>query len=436
MNQKTIPVGVISLGCPKNTADTESILAELSNRFKISPLEKSEIVLLNTCAFLKSARDEAYGTLKNLSGKKVILLGCLTGLLKKNIFKHYPQLYAVVSGIHYPAIGDIISEVAEEKKIFAVSPEPRRYIDMAGKLLITPPSYAYLKIAEGCNNACSFCLIPSLKGHYRSRPMISILREARNLIKLGIKEIILVAQDCGYYGIDLYKEKTLSKLLKKLSLLKGDFWIRVLYVYPERIDDPLLEVMAGSPKICKYLDIPLQHGDPDILKAMRRPYDISRTLQTIERIRDKIPKITLRTSLITGFPGEKETHFKNLLTFIRKIQFDHVGIFEYSREKGTKAHEMGGQVPQKTKKVRRKQAMLLQQKISHLKNQPLIGQTCRVLIEQYDAQKKVYHGRTERFAPEIDGQVLISSKKPLQLNKFYTIKIKKTGIYDLYGEVF
>jgi len=423
------------LGCPKNTADTESVLAKLPGNIILTNVDMAEIVLLNTCAFLKTARDEVYEKLDHLEGKKVILLGCMAGLLKEDEFKAYPQLYAIVSGVHYPEISDIVKSVDICKKIYAVSPEPIKYVEMEGKFPITNPSYAYIKIAEGCNNACSFCLIPRLKGVYRSRPLKSIIDEAKYLIKTGVKEIILVAQDCGYYGVDLYRRRMLPELLRKLSSLKGDFWIRVLYVYPERIDDKLLKVMASSPKICHYLDIPLQHGDPKILKSMRRPFDINRTLEKILYIREMIPDITLRTSIIVGFPGETDKDFSNFLQFLKKIQFDHVGVFEYSREKGTDAYNLPNQVSDATKKLRRHKAMLLQQKISFERNKSLIGLTQRILIEQYDKTKKAYIGRNMRFAPEIDGQIIVKSKSSIKLNQFYDVIIVKAEPYDLNASI-
>lgn len=430
---KTIQLGVISLGCPKNTADTESLLAMIPENIQLTDVDCAEIVFLNTCAFLKTARDEVFEKLKSLKNKKVVLLGCMAGLLKEDEFNKFPQLFAIISGVHYPNIAEIISSVSEGKKIYAVTPEPLKYVEMEGKLVITPPSYAYIKIAEGCNNACSFCLIPKLKGRYRSRPMKSIITEAKDLIKNGFKEIILVAQDCGYYGIDLYGKKMLPELLKKLSVIKGDFWIRVLYVYPERIDDKLLKVISNSSKICHYFDIPLQHGDPDILKAMLRPYDVIKTVEKIEYIRKLIPDAVFRTSLITGFPGETETEFNNLLKFIQKIDFDHIGVFEYSREKGTKAYDLKNQIPDKTKTARRDKAMRLQQQISFKKNKSLVGQILRVLIERFDNKKNLYIGRSMRFSPEIDGNIYIKSKKVLKLNRFYDVIIEKAEPYDIYG---
>ena len=428
-----IKLGVITLGCPKNTADTESLLSKLSDNVSFSDISDSEIVLLNTCAFLKTARDEVFEKLNSLKEKKVVLLGCMAGLLKEDEFKKYPQLFAIVSGVHYPNIAEIIKSVSQNKKIYAVTPEPLKYVEMEGKLAITPLSYAYIKIAEGCNNACSFCLIPKLKGSYRSRPMKSIIDEAKILIKSGFKEIILVAQDCGYYGMDLYGKKKLPELLKKLSFIKGDFWIRVLYVYPERIDEQLLKAMTSSPKICHYFDIPLQHGDSGILKAMLRPYDVKKTVEKIENIRKVMPDATFRTSLIAGFPGETEKAFNNLLKFIKLIDFDHVGVFEYSREKGTKAYSLNNQISDKTKSIRRDKAMQLQQTISLKKNKLLVGKILKVLVERFDKQKNTYFGRSMRFTPEIDGNVLIKSKKTIKLNRFYDVLIEKAEPYDLYG---
>lgn len=426
-------IGVISLGCAKNTADTEALLAQLPKNFEIANIEDSEIILLNTCAFLKVARDEVFRNLKSLKNKKVILTGCLAGRLKKEIFKQYPQLYAVVSGKHYAEIGWIIQKIAQDKKIYAVSEEPVKYLDMPGKTLITPKSYSYVKIAEGCNNNCSFCLIPKLKGRYRSRPMFSILTEIKGLLSLGVKEIILVAQDCGCYGTDLYGKKSLAELLEKISAFKGDFWLRILYIYPERIDDELLTFIAKSPKICKYLDIPLQHGDAKILKMMRRPHIVEKTLEKIVRIRKIIPNVALRTSLIVGFPGENEKEFENLEKFVEKINFDHVGVFEYSREKGTDAYSLRRQIPARTKKLRRKKIMLFQQKISYKHGKKLVGKSQKVLIEKYDPKKKIYIGRSYRYAPEVDGKVFIKSKHPLKLNRFSKVKITKALPYDIEG---
>ncbi len=429
-----IKLAVISLGCPKNIADTENLLAGLPAGFQLSNLEDSDMVLLNTCAFLKTARNEVMEYVKKLKDKKIVLLGCLAGQLNEDFLEKYPQVHAVISGRHYPMISEVLENVSRGGKIFAVSEEPKRFVEMNGKYQITPPSYAFIKIAEGCNNACSFCLIPKLKGQYRSRPTESILKEAEKLIRNGVKELVLVAQDCGMYGTDLYGKKTLADMLSKLTSIKGDYWIRILYIYPERIDEDLLKMMSGSKKICPYLDIPLQHGDSDVLKSMRRPYDLKRTFDKINLIRRYIPAITLRTSLIVGFPGESKEAFDNLKKFVKKINFDHVGVFEYSKEEGTDAHDLPKQLSAGVKKSRRAEIMKMQQKISYNINKSLVGKTFKTLIDAYDKENGVYLGRTMHFAPEIDGNVIIKSKFPLRLYEFYSVKITETGPYDLYGE--
>ncbi|MBN2087573.1 30S ribosomal protein S12 methylthiotransferase RimO [Candidatus Peregrinibacteria bacterium] len=435
MPNTLINTAVITLGCPKNTADTESVIAELDDICVFSNIEEAEIVILNSCAFLESARNEVYENLEKLEDKKVVLIGCLTTALKQDFFDKYPQVKAIVSPVNYPHIREIIRYVGEGAIVYQVDDEPLKYVNMPGKLLITPPGYAYIKIAEGCNNACAFCLIPKLRGRYRSRPMEPIIEEIKELIKIGVKEIVLVAQDSGCYGVDLYKKKSLVALLKKIIAIKDDFWVRVLYVYPERINDELLTLMAESDKICKYLDIPLQHGDPAILKAMLRPYDVKKTIEKIKNIRKIIPDVTLRTSLIAGFPGETESNFKNLLSFIKKIDFDHVGVFEYSREKGTEAYKAKKQIPDKTKRERHKKAMLVQQKISSDKNKKFIGSTQKVLIDGFDPELNKYIGRTQHFAPEVDGVVIIKSSKKLKSGSFYKVKITDAGEYDLFGSL-
>jgi len=418
-----IPISLISLGCPKNLADLEAVVSQIKNAKLVSE-EKAKIILLNTCGFLKVARDEVFENLKNLKNKRVIILGCLAGHFTSEVLKKYPQIYAVVSSANYKNINEIVNKVAQNKRITAIKTEPKIFENPKGKTLLYNRPYAYIKIAEGCNNRCAYCLIPSLKGAFRSRKTPDIINEAKALINKGIKEIILVAQDCGCYP-------NLPKLLKFLSQIPGDFWIRILYVYPERITDELLKTIATSPKICHYLDIPLQHGDPKILKAMRRQSNVKETLKKISKIRKTIPDIALRTSLITGFPGETKQAFENLKKFIKKISFDHVGVFEYSREKGTPAYDFPNQIPDKEKLRRRKILMLLQQKISLQKNKSLIGKTQKVLIDSYDPKSKFYIARSQKFAPEIDGQIFIKSSRPLKPGSFTKTKITNALPYDL-----
>ncbi|MDP2642923.1 MAG: 30S ribosomal protein S12 methylthiotransferase RimO [Candidatus Peregrinibacteria bacterium] len=434
MKDKTINTGIISLGCPKNLADMEAVFSEVENA-KLVNIEEAEIVFLNTCGFLKAARDEVFENLKKLHGKKVIILGCLASDFPKEEVKKYPQIHAIVSSANYQDIQKIFDKVYAGEKIFAVKKEPKTFGKFLGKSLLSANAYAYIKIAEGCWNKCSYCMIPYLKGAYRSREMEEIIEEAKSLIALGIKEIILVAQDCGYYGSDLYGKKSLATLLKKLAEIKGDFWIRTLYIYPEMIDEELLKTIKSSDKICKYLDIPLQHGDSNILEQMRRPNNIEKTLEKIKTIRKLIPEVTLRTSFIVGFPGETTTAYKNLLEFIKKIKFNNVGIFEYSREPHTTAFYMKNQLSDKLKKERKEKAMLLQQKISLANNKKFVGKTMQVLIEKYDPIKKIYTGHSQHHTPEVDGQILIKSRTPLKINEFVKVKITKANTYDLFGMV-
>jgi len=427
-----IKIGLISLGCPKNLADLEGIVASLG-KVEIVDIKNANVIFLNTCGFLKTARDEVFENINQLKNKKLIVTGCLAGQFTGDDFTKFKNVYAFVSEGFYQNIKEIFNQVAKGKKIYAVTKEPTKFQTQHGKTILTNGAYSYIKIAEGCNRMCSYCLIPNLKGDYRSREMKDILDEAKSLVLNGVKELILVAQDCGLYGIDLYKKKSLATLLKKLTKIKGDFWIRVLYIYPETVDKELLAVIGESKKICKYLDIPLQHGDAKILKAMNRPNDTEKVLKRIKEIRTKIPGITLRTSLITGFPGETKSAFKNLQKFVKKIDFDHAGVFEYSREKGTKSYELKGQIPAKTKSTRRKEIMLIQQKISSQKLAKFIGKTLNVLIESYDPKNKIYMGRSEGFAPEIDGTIFVKSSMLLTLPCFKQVKITSASEYDLFG---
>lgn len=413
-------LGLISLGCAKNFADLEAVVAGL-NDVVLTDVNESEIVLLNTCGFLKSARDEVFANLRELADKKVVILGCLAGKFLQKDFKKYPQIYAVVTSANYKKISSVVEKVAKGEKVFLVANEPSVFERANGKILLGPKSYAYIKIAEGCNNRCSYCLIPYLKGRYRSRPMEDVLAEAHSVLARGVKEIILVAQDCGFYN-----GGKLPELLRRLVKIKGDFWVRVLYVYPERVSRELLSVMADSDKIYKYLDMPLQHGDSRILKAMGRPNDLKKIFAKINLIREMVPGITLRTSLIVGFPGESVSAFENLKNFVRKIDFDHVGVFEYSREKGTPAYLLGGQVAKRVKKARRDEIMAIQQKISLGKNRELVGRVVRVLIDRPGV------GRSERFAPDVDGEIRVRGGK---IGEFAMVKITGATEYNLSGHI-
>lgn len=439
-----INIGIVSLGCSKNLSDMEAVLAELEN-IQIASPENCDIIFLNTCGFLKAAREEVYENIKKYHGKKIIVIGCLVSLMKENLFEKYPQIAAIVNGTNYHNINNIFHRVIRGEKVYAISPEPFSFEKLNGKSLLTPRSYAYVKIAEGCNHRCTYCIIPYLKGKFRSRKMEDILTEIKDLVALGIKEVILVSQDCGYYGTDLYGEKRLHELLQKINKIKGDFWVRVHYVYPEKIDEKLLTTMAASEKVCKYLDMPLQHGDQDVLRRMLRFSDPKKILEKVTNIRKLMPEMTFRTSFIVGFPGETKKNFQNLLNFVKKIQFDHVGVFTFSREKLAPSYNYPNQLTQKVKNKRKEKLMLVQQKIAAKKNKSLIGQTLKVLIEKFNHatksrsesnhQKNLYIGRSMRSSPTIDGEIYIRSFRPIKLYKFYKVYITAADEYDLFGEI-
>ncbi len=429
-----IKISLICLGCPKNLADLENLITEIKN-ITITSEQNSEIVILNTCGFLKSARKEVFEIIKSLKNKKIIIIGCLSSWINEKTRKKHPQIYAVLTSSNYNKINEAIENAIKETKTTLINDEPNEFIEFDKKKLLTNNSFAYIKIAEGCNNKCGYCLIPYLKGKYRSRKMESIVKEAKDLIKTGIKEIILVAQDCGHYGIDIYKKKSLSELLKKLEKIKGDFWIRILYTYPEKVDTELIETIKNSKKICKYLDIPLQHGDSKILKSMQRPSDTKKLTNLIKKIRKEIPEISIRTSFIVGYPGEDKESFENLKKFIKNLKLDLVGIFEFSKEPHTKAYLLPNQISSSIKKKRRNSLMQEQQKISLENNKKLIGNKEKVLIEEFHPEQNYYSGRSQRFAPEIDGIIYFKSNKKLKINTFTEVEIIKSDEYDLYGEV-
>ncbi len=430
---KNIKVSIICLGCPKNLADMEFLMSKTKSSLLVNE-EDSEIVVLNTCGFLKSARDEVFYHIERLKDKKIIVIGCLSSWFDEKMRKKYPNIFAVLSSANYEKFEDTILEVANNKRKFLINAEPEKFDNYDGKRLLSSSPFAYIKIAEGCNNKCGYCLIPHLKGKFRSRKMQDIIDEAKDLINKGIKELILVAQDCGYYGIDLYKKKSLSTLLKKLEKIPGNFWIRILYTYPERVDPELINTIKKSKKICKYIDIPLQHGDPETLLRMKRPDNTKKSLKLIATLRKEIPGISIRTSFIVGYPGENQKEFLNLKKYIETLRLDLVGIFEFSREPHTIAYDLDNQVKSAIKKSRRNLLMKIQQKISFENNQKIIGNMEKVLIEGFNEDLKMYTGRSERFAPEIDGTVFVKSDNKLKVGQFIKVKIKEVSEYDLFGE--
>ncbi len=444
---------LVSLGCPKNLVDSENLLAllgEKSYALTVSP-DEADVLIVNTCGFLQSAVEESAEVIENLcrkkkKGQKIIVYGCLVQRYGKKLpgIKGVDALFGVgnpekivsviskISGKHCKSVREASpdadnSEVRLARRSFGKGgrPLPQQKDSCLPRLISTYP-YAYIKISEGCENFCSYCLIPSIRGHIKSRGISDIYREAESIKDMGIKELTLIAQDTGNYGKDLKGKTTIERLLKKLAGL--DFhWIRVMYMHPAHINNRILKTIVDEPKICRYLDIPLQHIHPEILKKMNRP--VLDYGGIIDRIRTVIPEIRLRTTLITGFPGEKERHFRKLLEFIEEKEFDRLGVFPYSREKGTPAYSLPGQVPEKVKRERERILMELQRKISRRKLKKLAGTEMEVLVEGRQGNR--FTGRTEFDAPDIDGTVYIKTKKKLQAGDFCKVRITSSGDHDL-----
>jgi len=410
-------VGMISLGCPKNLVDSEIMLGQLTKYgFEITnEQDKAEILIINTCAFIESAKKESIDTILEMADYKkdkcelLAVTGCLAERYKDELKKSMPEIDVLVGTGGYAEIAKaIISSYASGKS--AVYPE----LDSIGylenmRVPTTGSGFAYLKISEGCDNRCTYCVIPSIRGRYRSRSINNILEEAKELAKAGRKEIILISQDTTRYGIDLYKKKSLVELIKKLSRIRNIKWIRLLYCYPEEIDDNLIEEFKKNKKLLNYIDIPIQHISDNILKAMGRRGTRAGIENLVSRLRNEVPDIILRTSLIVGFPGEKADDFKELLDFVRRSEFDRLGVFVYSREEGTKAAGMKGQVRKAVKQKRFHEIMEIQEKINRKKNSERIGKQYEVIVEA-GSGNGIYYGRTYAEAPDIDWTVEFSSE--------------------------
>ena len=436
-------IGRVSLGCPKNQVDAEMMLYTLRDAgFELSQDPAlADAVIINTCGFIESAKQEAieetmeYIALKKEGRiKKIILTGCLAERYRDEIREEMPEVDAVVG------IGSNKDIVSIVRDIFAgqICCRYGEKCDLpleGGRILSTLPFYAYLKIAEGCDNRCSYCAIPNIRGPFRSRPMESLLEEAKGLAEKGVKELVVVAQDPTKYGKDLYGEYKIAELLQKLAKIDGFRWIRLLYAYPEKITEELLDVMAKEPKIAKYLDLPIQHCNQDVLRAMRRPGNREKRETLIAHIREKIPGVTLRTTLIAGFPGETEEQFAELCEFVKSVRFDRLGCFAYSQEEGTPAGEMENQIDEETKAERARIVTEEQMNIMAEKNEEMIGRELLCVVEGYDRWGECFFGRSEADAPDIDGKVFFTSENKLAVGQFVRVKIEDTMDLDLMGVV-
>ncbi len=434
---------ILSLGCAKNLVDSEvmtGLLREAGYRVAAGP-EDADILVINTCGFIKAAKEESIDAileaarLKKGRRQTLIVAGCMAQRYKDELTIEIPEIDGLIGPGEIPYIAEITGASRAGNRPVRIGVPNYLYDHRTPRVLSTPPYSAYLKVAEGCSNRCTYCVIPEIRGGYRSRPVGSIIAEARDLAGRGVREVNLVAQDTTRYGQDLYGQEKLAELLEKLAEINGLDWIRVLYAYPTRLPARLMEVVAGQSKICKYLDLPLQHADDVILRAMNRPGSGRENLELIARLRQNIPGLALRTSLIVGFPGETDERFQTLVDFVKTAEFDRLGVFAYSPEEGTPAADLPGQVPEEVKEERRDFLLKIQQEISLEKNKSKIGQIISVLIEGKDEiEQEVYYGRTEADAPEVDGSIAVKGSG-LHPGRIVPVRVTHAYEYDLIGEV-
>ncbi len=436
-------IGMISLGCPKNQVDAERMLAQLdSNGFVIADCyEGVDAVIINTCGFIDAAKQEAIENILEMAQlkeegivKKIIVTGCLAQRYKDEIFAEIPEVDAIVGIGANGKIAELVKNVidSDEKSYDMPCNEE---LPLTGERLLTTPEYwSYLKIADGCSNRCTYCSIPSIRGDYRSVEFDTLVEEAKQLAAAGTKELVLIAQDTTSYGIDLYGEIRLPELLDALCEIEGIEWIRMLYCYPDKITDNLLETMARQPKVLHYIDLPLQHADDKILKAMNRRGDSAFLRETIRRIRTAMPDAVIRTTFIVGFPGEGEEEFENLAEFVNEIEFDRLGCFEFSPQEGTPAFDFEDDVENDVKLRRGEIIMQDQLEIVTLKNNERIGNTYRVIVEDYDSYSDSYTGRTYMDAPEIDGTITFTTNNGYEPGDFVDVVVIGVNEYDLIGK--
>jgi len=417
------------MGCSKNLVDSESLLGQLqlSKADLTDSADDADTIVINTCGFIESAKQESIDAIleaverkKKGELKKIVVMGCLTERFKSELMQEIPEV-DVFFGSN--SMKEVVEELGADFKK-----------ELLGERLLTTPShFAYLKISEGCDNPCSFCAIPLMRGTHRSKPVELVLAEARSLAVKGVKELILIAQDSTYYGLDLYGERRLARLLRALTTVDGIEWIRLMYAFPARFPLEILDVFHESPKLCRYMDVPVQHASDDVLKSMRRGITNRGTREILGTIREKIPGIALRTTLIVGYPNETEKDFQLLNDFVREMKFHRLGVFTYSQEEGTTAFPLSDPIPQNVKEERRDILMELQREISEERNQNQIGTTVKVLIDA--ASDGGFVGRTEWDAPEIDQEVVIQTKDHLVPGSFCNVRIDDATEYDLYGHV-
>jgi len=435
-------VGMVSLGCPKNTVDSERVLGDLVNSgYDLTPNEDdAEIIIVNTCGFIESAKKESIDAIlemaqKKIDGKcqKLIVTGCLAERHTQELLDEIPEIDHLLGVRQYPQLKHILEEGDFDSRNHVATPA-EYYESYTDRLLTTAFYTAYVKIAEGCSNRCAFCIIPKMRGPMRSRSPESILAEAENLAQRGVKEFNIISQDTTMYGFDLAMKDGLARLLEGMAKIEGVEWMRLLYCYPTFLNSDVIDYIASEEKVCRYIDVPLQHTHDEMLKSMKRQETEGGVRKMIDELRLKIPKVALRTTFITGFPGETDEHFKHMLRFICEMQFDHVGIFTYSDEEGTTAFDYPGRVPEEVKEERKNILMEFQKDIALRKNQEKVGQIESVLVEGFDAQENyIMTGRLASQAPDIDGQVILE-KCEAEPGEIIPVRITAAADYDLVAE--
>lgn len=434
----------VSLGCDKNLVDSENMIGILhGNGYRITQEEqKADIIIINTCCFIKDAKQESINTIlemaeykKSGNCKALIVTGCMAERYKDEILTEIPEVDALLGTTSFTGILKVIEELTDGEKHSYFEPLDLPPAAAVGRMLTSGTHYAYLKIAEGCDKHCTYCVIPQVRGNYRSIPMEDLLSEAEYLSKQGVKELILVAQETTLYGSDLYGRKALPELLTKLATISGIAWIRILYCYPEEITDELIDVIKNEPKVCHYLDIPIQHASDRILRLMGRRTDRADLERIINKLRTEIPDIILRTTLITGFPTETEEDHAELMEFVEHEKFDRLGVFTYSKEDNTPAAKLKPQITAKVKKQRQKELMKLQQSIVFTEAKFRIGQIYEVMTEGRIAEEEVYIGRTYMDAPQVDGFLFFKAEEELLTGDIVKVKVTQAKGYDLIGEI-
>jgi len=444
---------MISLGCDKNLVDTENMLGLLSQdgHTFTDDEQEAEVVIVNTCCFIGDAKEESINTILEMAqlkeeGKCRILLvaGCLAQRYRKEILKEIPEVDGILGTASYDRIREVLAQADKRQKELSTSQEKPVCMEVLNRLpesgteriLTTGGHYAFLKIAEGCDKHCTYCIIPSLRGSYRSVPMERLVTEARRLAEKGVRELILVAQETTQYGLDLYGKKALPELLHQLAEISGIFWIRIQYCYPEEITDELIETIKKEEKVCHYLDIPIQHASDNILRRMGRQTDQVGIRRIVEKLRREIPDIALRTTMISGFPGETKEDHEELLTFVNELEFERLGVFAYSAEEDTPAAGFADQVPEEIKELRREQIMELQQEIAFEKSEAMVGRILEVMIEGKVADEPAYVARTYMDAPGVDGYLFVNSEELFMSGDFVRVRVTGAAEYDLIGEVY